>query len=505
MKSQSLFHVVGLLFLSAASGLGQNAFQFRAAVPARLRTEALPTPLTFAPAVQAQPSAERPVLGQVAPFQIRLPPVNPPFIYPQPTSMGVDPSAGRLAESLSRVNPLQRPPETPIQLQRHPERNLAQDPQNMPFTLRTTAGGAIVVQASFGLQTAVWYNDNYTAVPNDRAIAETILEIRPVIRLNLGSPPGPRLEKSLETEWFAQLQYLPAIHVLAAAGTSRTLQRMIADVGRTNPIVSTAVHFQHDENIFGATGDNSREESYALTELSPILIYSPSARTSLRASGFYRRITQDNPTSNRTEHFVDTGIDLATSVKTSIGVGSELGHIDFDVSEFGVQNCQQGYLSFAWKPSPKVSFQTRAGVELREFERPLPKPDRVSPVVAAILNYAPDPVTRINLGLRVHNEPSVSQTGALFQEVRLGVDARRDLGWNLYARAEIALSWRSYDTKLEQCETTLRPAIGYHTDRGRIFDSVNIELFYQYRRLRSNAIDADYDRNIFGIETTIFF
>ena len=51
----------------------------------------------------------------------------------------------------------------------------------------------------------------------------------------------------------------------------------------------------------------------------------------------------------------------------------------------------------------------------------------------------------------------------------------------------------------------LRPAVGFHTHTSRLFDSLNIELYYQFKRVDSNRTGSDRDRNIFGIETTLFF
>ena len=204
-------------------------------------------------------------------------------------------------------------------------------------------------------------------------------------------------------------------------------------------------------------------------------------------------------------NILDTGFDVTTSVKTTVGLGLEIGEICFDAIQFGAQHYQQVYFSGSWKPSVKVTFQTRVGVEVRQLVGKPPRADRVSPVIATVLNYAPDAATRINLGLRVHNEPSVSVNGALLQETRLGADIRRELGKNLYARVEASAIWRNYDNPLQQFETNFRPAIGYHSEPGRFFDSVNVELFYQHRRVDSNAPDSSYDRNIFGIETTLFF
>ena len=494
LKGQATCYSALLLWLSVAGGWGQNVVPSGAAAPGLFPSMLPGNPGSPAAASQGR----RPGAG----LRRRTPPPSP---LPLVTAPAADPSAGRAAVSASRAEAVQRAAESPLPLLRRPDRNLTPSAEAPPFTLRTTNGDAFAAQISLGVQTALWHNDNLAGVPNRLANGETILEVRPVLRINLGSPPGPRAEKSFSSEAYGQVLYVPTVHTLVDPGTSRTLHRVVAEIGRANPIVLTALRFEHDENVFGSRGENSVEEAYNSTEWSPVVAYSLSAKTSLRARGIYRRITLDNPISNRAESILDGGVDLAATAKTSVGLGSEIGEIRFEAAGFGAQHYEQAYLTGAWTPSVKLTLQTRAGVELRQFEGRPAKPERVSPVVTAVLNYLPDPATRINLGLRVHNEPSISLTGALMQEVRVGMDVRRDFGSKFYARGEAAAIRRDYDTGVEQRETVVRPAIGYHTELGRIFDSLNVELFYQYRRIHSNARDASYDRSIFGIETTVFF
>lgn len=360
------------------------------------------------------------------------------------------------------------------------------------------------MQVSAALQTEFRYDDNLTDLPRPRAIAGTIAEYTPSLQLRIGGTPGVRDEHSVESDYYLQAQYLPTIYERLDAGTARTLQRTIWQAGRATALSIADVRLEYDQNLLGASDSDSPEDTYTLLEISPTLIYFPSAKTSLHAQGFYRRITIQDSTTDRNEYVFDAGIDCETSVKATIGVGTELGYIHFDNSEFAAQTYQQCYLAWTWRPTLKVTFQTRIGGEVREFANGS-KSDRVTPVTNTVLNWRPDERTSVDFGLRVRNQPSVSETGALFQEIRAAADYRREIGWHLYFRGELYLDHRDYDSGETALDTVFRPAIGYHTDVGRLFDSLNIELYYQRQHTCSNQRDSSYDRNMLGLQSTIYF
>jgi hypothetical protein len=283
------------------------------------------------------------------------------------------------------------------------------------------------------------------------------------------------------------------------------LQSVTGEIGRASPVVLSAVRFLYDEDLFGVQGENSAEDSFTISEISPLIEYSLTSKTTLRAEGTWRQVTPGDPTAGRTEYILTAGIACATSVKTTIGIGTELGHIRFDQAAFGEQNYGQGYVSMAWQAAPKIRFQTSVGAELREFDSPTPKPDRVSPVATVIVNWLPDESTRINVGFRVRNQPSVSFRGSTFQEIRLGADAIHEMPQHFYLRGEAAVTQRKYDTGARELETTIRPAVGYRTNLSRLFDSLNVEFFYHFRLIDSNQPAGDRERNLFGIESTLFF
>ena len=398
-----------------------------------------------------------------------------------------------------------RSPETPVFLQRHAGRNLNSQDGSPAFTLRSTNDAKVLAQLSIGLQSDTRHTDNVSSAPRSLAIEDVIMELRPILQLDIGNPPAGRTADSLSTEYYARLRYAPALHALLDAGNSRTLQRVSGEIGRASPVVTSLVRFEYDENIFGARGDNTVEESTTVTEVSPSIEYSLSAKTALRAEGTWRRIAPQDANTQRSEYILETGVVCAATPKTTLGAGLEFGRIRFDQALFGVQNYQQIFATMAWLASPKIRIQTRAGVEVREFDSPKPKPARVSPVATAVANWIPNERTQISTGLLVRNQPSVSQTGATFQEIRFGADGRHRLAENFYIRGEAAIIRRAYDSGSRELEAVVRPALGFHTHTSRLFDSLNLELYYQFRRLDSNRPGADRDRNIFGIETTLYF
>ena len=399
----------------------------------------------------------------------------------------------------------ERPPETPISLQRHPGRNLTSQDGSTTFTLRSTSAAEVLARLSVGLQADTRHTDNLTNAPRNSAIEDVIMEWRPIFQIELGSPPTGCTADAQSTDCFLSLIYTPTFHTLIDEGTSRTLQRVSGEIGRAGRALTTVVRFEHDENIFGARGDNTVEESSTQTSVSPRIEYRLNAKTAIHAEGTWRRVAPEDASVRRSEYILETGIACEATAKTTLGAGMEFGNLRFDQAKYGEQNYEQAYVSAEWQASPKIRFQTRTGVELRQFDTPTPKQDRVTPIATAILNWSPNEDTQINAGFLVRNQPSVSLRGATFEEMRFGLDGRHRIAEKIYIRGEATIIRRAYDTGTREMETVLRPAVGFHTHTSRLFDSLNIELYYQFKRVDSNRTGFDRDRNIFGIETTLFF
>ena len=495
---------------------GQTAPSFRSNSQLKLNDPATGRAESSTPAgTQEELLGLLPSIGSMVPGMPALPVAKPRFpgtVQPVPGPAASMRVVGALTPGPVRT--AQRPPGIPLTLQRHPGRNLEPPAGDGVFTFRTSSAADVLAQISAGMQIEIWHTDNLAFVKRSSAVSDVVMEVRPFLQLNLGSlpaghdsgsPPVGRAADSLRTEHYLQLRYTPTFHTLLEAGTSRTLARVAGEIGRASPVLLTAVRFEHDEYVFGARGDSTAEESGTVTEVSPVIEYSLTAKSALRVEGTWRRIVTQSSGTNRSEYILDAWLATAMTPKTNIGTGLEFGHIPFDDAQFGAQDFEQAYVSTVWQPSPRVRFQTRAGVELRQFNQPVPKSARVTPVANVALNWSPSENTQVNAGFLVRTRPSVSRLGATFQEIRLGTDARHQIGRSLYVSGEIAFIQRSYDSGIREFETRLRPAFGFRTDRGRLFDAMNVELYYQFSRLDSNQPSADRDRNIFGIESTVYF
>ena len=181
-----------------------------------------------------------------------------------------------------------------------------------------------------------------------------------------------------------------------------------------------------------------------------------------------------------------------------------MGKSALSTPEFSTQDYGQVYLAWTWKPTLKVTFQTRIGAELREYADHS-KPNVITPVTNTVLNWRPNDRTTVALALRVRNQPSVSDTGTLFQEIRFAGEFRHELGWKLYLGGETSIDHRGYDSGQATMDVVFRAALGYHTEVGRLFDSLNIEAYYQHQKTYSNQPGETFDRNYFGIQSTLYF
>ncbi len=416
---------------------------------------------------------------------------------PGPTPL---PTRGATAESAAS-----RAPEKPVAFQRHPNRNLNSPEGDAAFTFRTTSAAQVLAQLSVGLQSDISHTDNLTDTTRNRAVRDLVLDLRPIVRLNLGSLPSSFAAGTPRSEYYLALSYTPTQQTLLDAGTSRMLQRVSGEIGRFSPVLMSAVRFEYDENIASFRGDGTSEDRGTFTEIAPVLDYSLTAKTTLHAGGAWRRIVTQGSGSNRSEYVLNAALATVFSPKTTLGAGVEFGHIPFDRAQSGSQTYEQAYATMTWQASPKVRLLTRAGIEVREFDRPIPKPVRVTPVASLVVNWVPNENTQINGSFRMQDRPSVTRAGAIFREVRFGTDGRYQIGRNFYVSGEVALIQRNYDTGIREFEADLRHALGFRSDQSRIFDSLNVEIYHQFRRVDSNKPREDRDRNIFGIETTVHF
>ena len=442
-----------------------------------------------APAFRTPPPALRPLPGiphpEIAPPRADIPLFLPPTLVPRA-------AAARRSE-----------PYVPAALRRLRFRSLAPPDGHDVFTLRTSAG--ILAQLSLGLLAELRASDNVNSAPEPLSISDVIFDFTPVAHLTAGGVPGLQREASLEPEYYLDALYAPTSHQLVHAGQSAFLQHLLVRAGHASPFLHVGARVAYDNNLFALGGDTSAEETYTLFEVEPALEYRPSAKTTLHARSDWRQITLENPTGDHSELTGDAGFDCELSVKTTAGLAVAAGHIAYDQPQFGTQDYRQGSVVLAWKATEKLTLRAQAGVEVRDFHRPVPKAEFVSAVGAAVLEWQPDERTRVGAAFRVQNVPSNVQDGALVRETKWALEAQRDLGPSFYASAAADWAGRVYDAGGDQSELTLRPAVGYHLASGAMLDSMKIELFYQLRRHWNHGAGGDYTRNQAGVQMTVFF
>ena len=76
---------------------------------------------------------------------------------------------------------------------------------------RWIAGVALVMALPIGLQADTWHTDNLSNTKRSLAVEDTIMEWRPIVQLNVGSPPA---DDSLHTDYYLELRYAPTQHTL---------------------------------------------------------------------------------------------------------------------------------------------------------------------------------------------------------------------------------------------------------------------------------------------------
>lgn len=404
----------------------------------------------------------------------------------------------------ARAQTRERAAEVPIGLQRHPTINFG-FLDAVPFTFGSGADAIVPAQVSFAISTEIRHADNIASVPRARAVQDTIVEYTPLLRILVGAAPDRRGDLSAAPEYHLQLEYLPTVLQLVRPELVRTAQRARGEFGLVTPITSALLRLEYDENLFRFGSRDSVEDSYTLFEVSPLLTYALSLKSLLHVQAIYDLITLPTRGTGRSEYAFEAGLDWELSPKTKFGIGSEVRRIIFEARALGILDSESAYVTLTWKPSPKLSFQIRAGVELRQLRREPPNGERIDPVILSVINWTPDATTRVNAGIRVQSRPSVTQQGELYQEIRLTVDATHDLGSRFYTRGEVVATRREYDTGRRENELLLRPALGYHTSLGRGFDAFNWEVFYQFRLGRSNIVNRDFTQNVLGLQTTLYF
>jgi hypothetical protein len=359
-----------------------------------------------------------------------------------------------------------------------------------------------------GLQTDVLFTDNIAFDLNSRARSDGIIEIAPILGLDIGDPPDPAAfgTRSLFGAHHASVLYAPAFHHLLRADNTEVLHHFFSEAGRVTEINRWQIRLAYDERVLASSDDTSPEEAYTELEAGALFEHRFTPKTSLRAALTWRDISTEAAVTDRSTLAGDLTAEWAATAKTSLGVTAVLGHMDFDRDEAGAQDYQQALALFRWRPSAKLSLTSTAGIERRAFEDgPAARGAELSPVIAMAMQWQAAERTRVHVRARVADEPSVVEAGALYQEVRVSAGLVHDFSARWYAAGDVQYLSRDYDTGREETEPGARLAVGYRQDREQAANRLNVELYIHVRARERSDIPESASRSQAGLRITRYF
>lgn len=434
----------------------------------------------------------------LTPLPMRLTAMEPSMLLPPPNGEAV--AITRSTSSRRTANPDADPT---VQLRRW--QSVASSAGLQPYTWGWS--GDVSARLALGVQSTMFYTDNLYFQPPGRTKSQTMFEISPIIKLDFGEPQGSLSgANSKQSEYYASMLYMPTFLYHLNEGIDDYAQHFLGEVGRVNEVSRSVLRLDYDERLLASSENTSPEENFTLMDASALTEYRVTPLTTLRGKATYRTLGLSRGTPGRETWIGEVGIVREISPKTKVGISTEVGHIMFDQRALGSQTYQQALVSIDWKPTPKLGLTSYTGMEWREFTRVVPRDMMVSVVTNTALYWQATEKTRLNLRLRVHNEPSVLAQGSLYRAVRFGPDFMHDFGVHYYTTFESTVIRRMYDTGRRDWEPLLRLALGYRDDNDKLYNRTNIELFLQWhQRTRNDIPNADVMRTQVGVQLTRYF
>ncbi|MFN0080212.1 MAG: outer membrane beta-barrel protein [Prosthecobacter sp.] len=461
-----------------------------------------------------EPPVQKPVLP---PIPAMLPPKSDDAITPLPNALrqiqqepllllpplngeGAAVAVTRSASSRRAANPDVDPT---VQLRRW--QTVASAAGMQPYTW--VSSGDVTARLALGVQSTFFYTDNLYFQTPGRTTGQAMFELSPIIKLDLGDPQGGISGAgSRQSEYYASLLYVPTFFYHLSEDIDDYAQHFLGEIGRVNEVSRSVLRVDYDERLLASSENTSPEENYTLLDASALTEYRITPLTTLRGKASRRSISLTRGTSGRETWIGEAGLVREISPKTKVGINAEVGHIMSEQRALGSQRYQQALISVDWKPTAKLGLTTYIGMEWREFTQVVPRGLMTSFVTNSALNWQATEKTRINLRLRVHNEPSVIAQGSLFRAVRFGSDLTHDFGVHYYTTMETTVTRRQYDSGRRDWEPTVRIVLGYRDDNDKLHNRTNIELFLQWHeRLRNDIPNADVMRTQVGVQLTRYF
>lgn len=385
--------------------------------------------------------------------------------------------------------------------QRRRWQNLAASSGATPMTWGLA--GDVAAQLSVGLQPELFYTDNIKYAANSAAVGATVFELTPIIRLDIGDPQEGAMSAGKLSKYYAGLLYVPTVRQLLEEGEQKILQHFFGEVGRLTDISRISLRLDYDERILASSDNTSLEDNYTLLESSGLFDYHFTPKTMLHSRVTYRGITVEDGTADRTLWIGEAGLEWVATAKTTLGMGTEWGVIDFTGG--GGQSYQQALMMSRWKPTAKLNVSARAGMEWREFTGTVPHDMKISPVGAVAMQWLATEKTRISARLRTGNEASVVQQGALFREYSIGAEVVHDFSDQWYGSGAAQFVRRNFNTSQRETEPSTRLVLGYRESPDRTMSQMNVELYFQWRQRQRHGNFEAADRSQIGIQVTKFF
>lgn len=376
---------------------------------------------------------------------------------------------------------------------------------SQPYTWGVS--GDIAARMALGVQSALFFTDNIYFQTPDRAREETMFEISPVIKIDLGDPQAwLNSMPTNQSDYYASLLYVPTFYYHLGEELDDYAQHFLGEAGRMNEVSRVVLRLEYDERLLVSSENTSPEENYTLLDASALVERRFATRFTLRGRSSYKHVEVVPATANRGTLTGEISATLEISPKTKAGLGAEMGHVMFEEDALGTQDYQQAFFTIDWRPTPKLGLTTRTGLEWRQFNRLPARPMKTSIVTQTGFFWQPSDKTRLNLSLRVANQPSVLAQGSLFREIRFGPDFTHDFTPHFYSAGELFMARRRYDSGRLDWEPMGRLAVGWREDPDKSLNRLNVELFVQWhRRERSDLANADVQRSQVGFQVTKFF
>jgi len=189
--------------------------------------------------------------------------------------------------------------------------------------------------------------------------------------------------------------------------------------------------------------------------------------------------------------------------KLTLGGGVAGGLLDIDGSQG--QTYEQVLLRGHYDPTPKVSIQTQAGLEVRQLAS---GGDKVTPVFDLDCDYRARAGTVIDLNAYRRIVGSNSLVNQDYTATGVGVSVAQEMGINWLATLKggyennsyFAISSESAFAAREDNFFYISPTLQY-----RLNDHAKVALFYNYRQNQSNNSDRSFGDNQTGLRATFTY